>query len=257
MKIVPPTTCPSCGTALERQNAQLFCTNKTECPAQTGKKLQNFCKVLKIKGFGEATLAKLEFNTLNDFIAADESHFVAAGFSEHMANKLVSAIKERIEAGITIPDFISALSIPLIGSVAASKLNVTHMEQITAAYCKEVGIGEKATNNLMLWLTTEWPQAKRFWEPVLVSTKPKETVQSTGVVVCITGKLNGMSRSEAQARLEALGVTVKSSVTKAVTHLVCDEPNSTSSSAKKAEQLNIPIITLKDLEDKLTCQKQN
>lgn len=254
MKIIPPTTCPSCGAYLERQNAQLFCPNNVDCPAQTGKRLQNFCKVLKIKGFGESTLQKLEFSSLNDLVLADKSDFLMAGFSDHMATKLVSAIKERIDAGITIPEFISALSIPLVGNVAASKLQVSKMEDITQSYCKSVGLGDKVTNNLVMWVNTEWPLMAEYWDSKLTKTIKEQKAPTTDIVVCITGKLEGYSRSEAQAHLEALGVTVKSSVTKAVTHLVCDEANSTSSSVTKAKQLNIQIITLRDLEDKLQCQ---
>lgn len=255
MKITPPTHCPSCGSELVRQNAQLFCTNSQECPAQTGKRLQNFCKVLKIKGFGEATIQKLEFNTLNDLVTADESAFLEAGFSEHMSTKLVSALKDRLSEGLTIPEFISALSIPLVGSVASTKLTVSKIENINREFCKSVGLGDKVTQNLLQWINIEWPQMKDLWEPILKpATNTKIKSQSTGITVCITGKLDGYSRSEAQQYLEGLGVTVKSSVTKAVTHVVCDEPNSTSSSITKAKQLNIPIITLKDLEDKIQCQ---
>jgi DNA ligase (NAD+) len=250
MKIIPPTHCPSCGSTLHRQNAQLFCLDKTECPAQTGKRLQNFCKVLKIKGFGEATLQKLEFNTLNDFINATVADFTNSGFSEHMAAKLVASIRDRIDSGITFNDFISALSIPLIGDVAARKLLISKMEDISIETCKAAGLGDKASHNLVLWRNQEWPEMKPYWDSVLKSsTKPTIKTQHTNIAVCITGKLDGYSRSEAQTYLESLGVTVKSSVTKQVTHLVCEEENSTSSSVQKAKQLNIPIITIRDLED--------
>lgn len=251
MKIIPPTTCPSCGSTLQRQNAQLFCLNKLECPAQNGKKLQNFCKVLKIKGFGEATLQKLEFNSLNDFVNATSADFTSSGFSEHMSEKLVAAIQDRITAGITHSDFISALSIPLIGEVAARKLQISNMDQITETLCKASGLGDKATANLVLWKNTEWPLLEPYWGSKLQSSTKPTTIksQNTGIAVCITGKLDGYSRSEAQTYIESLGVTIKSSVTKAVTHLICEETNSTSSSVQKAKQLNIPIITIRDLED--------
>ncbi len=260
MKIVPPQGCPSCSALLERVNAQLFCPNNIDCPAQTEGKLQNFCKVLKIKGFGEATLAKLDFDNLNDFVSATKENYIAAGFSEHMANKLVGAVSDRIAAGITISDFISALSIPLVGTVAASKLQVSKVEEITPAYCKSVGLGDKVTTNLVHWISIEWPLLKPEWESKLISsTKQTQSTksQSTGISVCLTGKLDGYTRSEASTYLESLGVTVKSSVTKTVTYLICDEISPTSSSAVKAKQLNIPIITLRDLEEKLQlCQQK-
>jgi len=149
-KIIAPEGCPSCSALLYRVNDQLFCPNNIDCPAQCTKRVQNFCKKLKIKGFGEATIDKLGFITINDLMLADEGSYIEAGFSEHMASKLVATLEARLEQMISIPEFLSAMSIPLIGDSAAAKLtNVSSInELVSLEKLKSLGLGDTAAQNL-------------------------------------------------------------------------------------------------------------
>lgn len=245
IKIVAPTECPSCGAELERINAQLFCTNDIDCPAQCAKKLQNFCSKLKLKGWGESTIEKLELNTVNDILVVDPLEY---GFSDKMTGNLLSALTQRIEQGILFSEFISAMSIPLIGDSIGRKLEKYRPEDLTLEVCKSEGLGDKATANLLSWIKQEWHLYQDTW-----GSKLKTTIrQKSAISVCITGKLsNYKNRSEAETYLKSLGLEVKSSVTKALTYLICEEGDKTSSSCAKAIGYNIPILTIKDLEEKL------
>lgn len=255
MKIVAPHECPSCSAVLKRVNDQLFCPNTTDCPAQTSKKVQNFCKILKIKGFGEVTVNKLGLIDLNDLFDLTVADAEAAGFSELMANKLVDTLQERISQGITLAEFISANSINLVGETAAKKLatlSQKDLEECSVTTFKSYGLGEVASTNLVEWVYSTWADFyKDTWGSVLSS--PKQIQQATtksGIVVCITGKLNDFSnRSSAAQHLESLGVEVKDSVTKAVNYLICEDGSTSSSSYTKAIKNNIPILTIKDLEE--------
>ena len=60
-QILAPTNCPSCDSTLEFVNDLLYCFNKM-CPAQWTKKLEHFGSLLKIKGFGPATISKLQLD---------------------------------------------------------------------------------------------------------------------------------------------------------------------------------------------------
>lgn len=252
-KIIAPTDCPSCGSLLERVNDQLFCPNKVDCPAQTSKKLQNFCKNLKIKGFGEATIEKLGFVSINELILADESEYIEAGFSQTMASKLAMEVDQRLARKFTIPEFISSMSIPLIGNSAGAKLaNVESIDSLySVEYLTSLGLGEKASSNLSQWVLKEWPMYKELWNPLITiksQTSVTTDLPSKGVVV-ITGKLNDFkNRSDATVYLENLGFEVKTSVTKATDYLI-SEDGSRGSSYTKAQQNNIRILTIKELED--------
>lgn len=257
MKIEAPKGCPSCSALLYQVNDQLFCPNNIDCPAQTSKRVQAFTKSLKIKGFGEAAIEKLELTDPSQLLDLKVADYLQAGFSEHMAAKLQGVIEDRINQGITPSEFIAAMSIPLIGDTAARKLQVPSIDGITTEVCKSSGLGDKATTNLMQWVIQSWPLYKDGWgsklkQPTVTTIKS----QSTGVTVCITGKLNDYtSRDAAALYLQSLGVTVKDSVTKAVNYLICEDGKTTSSSYKKASETNIPIITIKNLEEIINVNK--
>lgn len=257
MKIEAPKGCPSCSALLYQVNDQLFCPNNIDCPAQTSKRVQAFTKSLKIKGFGEAAIEKLELTDPSQLLTLNTTDYLIAGFSEHMAAKLQGVIQDRISQGISPNDFIAAMSIPLIGDTAARKLNISSIDDITFEVCKSSGLGDKATSNLMQWVTESWPFYRESWGSKL--KQPNVTTiksQSTGITVCITGKLNDFSsRDSATAYLQSLGITVKDSVTKAVNYLICEDGKTSSSSYKKANENNIPIITIKNLEEIINVNK--
>ena len=66
--IVPPTDCPSCGSALEWLNQLLYCKS-TICGAQKQKKIEHFAKTLKIKGLGPAAIEKLGIQDFDSFVS--------------------------------------------------------------------------------------------------------------------------------------------------------------------------------------------
>lgn len=251
MKIISPIECPSCGSTLELVKDQLFCRNSDECSAQSTKKLQNFCKKMKIKGFGESTLAKIEINTFSDLLFLTDVYLEDKGLSTHMANKLVTVIQDRLELGISPNDFLAAVSIPLVGDGAMRKLTFDTIENITYDMCKASGIGDKAARNLLEWVDTNIDTIDD-WSPYFKTIKSQTSIVPTnGNVICITGKLNDFkNRTEAGAFLTSQGFEVKTSVTKAVTHLICED-GTTGSSYKKAIANGIPVTTIKKLLEEL------
>ena len=242
--ILIPDRCPSCEGKLELVNEQLFCYNKT-CPAQTLKKIQHFCKVMGIKGMGEKTLEKLDFETYRDIYSFSESYFVDT-LGETLGRKLFKEVRKSAE--VPLNTGLAAFGIPLIGETAAKKLGTVckSLDDICEETCKLAGLGEKATNNLMDWLCSEDAQDL----PINTNFEAVNDVASTssnGVAVCITGKLNNYkNRSDAAKYLETLGYKVVDSVTKS-TNILIDEEGKQSSKRSKAEQLNIPIMSIEEL----------
>ena len=207
MKIIAPTLCPSCSSILERVKDQLFCRNTEECSAQSYKRLQNFCKKLKIKGFGEATLEKLGLSNFNDILTLTPEYAESRGLSAHMADKLVDVVNSRIDLGISPNDFLAACSITLIGDGAMRKLIFDSVSNITYDMCKMHGLGDIAARNLLEWIQTEWPIYQDLWEPTFVVDRTKVRIVSSLPAVCITGKLNDFpNRTAAKAHLESLGL---------------------------------------------------
>ena len=92
-QIFAPTTCPSCDSSLEFVNDILYCYNKM-CPAQWGKKLEHFGSLLKIKGFGPATIRKLEVDDYPELYELSTEDISSKLGSEKLASKLYDEIEK-------------------------------------------------------------------------------------------------------------------------------------------------------------------
>jgi DNA ligase (NAD+) len=225
----------------------LYCKNPS-CDAQFTGKLTKFCKVLKIKGFGPATLAKTEIETVGDLVSLTPEKLKNKGFSDTMANKLCTAIADRLDSPITTSDFLAAMSIPHIGTGTAKKLSHLSVDEITLNGCKKAGLGEVAATSLMTWIEQTWPSIVDLDINLPKATETKTEVRSTGLKVCITGSLDDFkSRASATTHLNEHGIEVKKSLTKDVNYLICEDGKTTSSTYKKAIAAGIPVTTIQKL----------
>ena len=241
MRIEIPTNCPCCNYKLELVNDQLFCRNQA-CSAQLEKKVEHFCKTLGIKGMGSKTIEKLQLADITELYYLEQDQVCSAVNSERVGLKLLAEIERSRSADLAT--VLSAFSIPLIGRTASTKLCsvVNHVDEINATTCKQAGLGDKATQNLLSWLETEFCEIRHFL-PFSFRAEQTSTTAISGKNICITGKLSSFkTKAEAYKQLEQLGYTVVESVTKTTNYLV-DEEDKGSTKRKKAEQLGITIIT--------------
>lgn len=248
MKIEIPTNCPCCDYPLELVNDQLFCRNSA-CSAQLFKKVENFAKVIGIKGFGPKTIEKLNLGDLTELYYLDFDT-VKEALGEKTAIKLFDEIERSKSADLAT--VLASMSIPLVGGTASQKIAnvVNSIEEITPETCKAAGLGEKVTFNLLNWINSEYIEMKEFLPFSFKSSK----VNSSNVVgdtICITGKLSSYkTKAEAADILAAAGFKVVESVTKTLKYLV-DEDDKGSSKRKKADEYGVTIITnLKDFLNK-------
>lgn len=240
MKIQIPTNCPCCDYTLEMVNDQLFCRN-TACSAQLNKKLEHFAKVLGIKGFGPKTVAKLNLSDLTELFYLDLDT-VTEALGEKIAVKLLDEVERAKNADLAT--VLASMSITLVGGTASKKIAsvVNSIEEITPEKCREAGLGEKVTENLINWISTEYQEMKEFL-PFSFKSTPVVTSNKTGETICITGKLTSYKKkADATELLEAAGFTVVESVTKSLNYLV-DEEDKGSSKRQKAEQYGVTIVT--------------
>lgn len=239
MKIEIPTTCPCCNYPLEVVNSQLFCRN-TACDAQLSKKVEHFCKTLGIKGMGAKTIEKLGLADITELFYLDLESVAESLSSKTMATKLLNEIDKAKQADLAT--VIASFSIPLVGGTASKKICavVSNIDEITFEKCREAGLGEKVSHNLVNWLEYEFQEVKEFLP--FSFTSIKVPVQSGGKSVCITGKLSSFkTKAEAYKALEEAGFKVTETVTKSTDYVV-DEDNKGSSKRKKADDLGITII---------------
>lgn len=240
--------CPSCSSLLVRVKDQLFCKNDS-CSATQNKKVLHFIKTLKIKGLGEKTVKKLNIQTIADiYYMLDQ--FIIDVIGEKLGNKLIYEIN--FSQVTTLEKLLPAFSITLIGATAARKLytKVQTIEEITFDICKEVGLGDKASNSLLDWIIFEYPNFKELPLTMVARANSPET-KSVNIKVCITGKLDDYSsRGLATSFLREKGITVVTGVSKTLDYLI-NEDNKPSSKLSKANSYNIPVVSINHLIEEL------
>lgn len=239
-----PTNCPSCSSKLIRVKTQLFCENPL-CGATQIKKVLHYTKTMKIKGFGQKTIEKLEVDSISRLYTLD-SDYMSKILGEKISATLLTEIE--ISKATSLDKFLAAFSIPLIGTTASKNLAkvVTNILDITLEKCTKAGLGTKATQSLLDWVSEDYPQYKSL--PIeIISIEESTKATSLDIRVCMTGKLTDYSsRGLAAAFLEEQGITVVSGVSKALDYLI-NEDNKPSSKLSKANSYGIPIITIKTL----------
>lgn len=242
MKITIPTQCPCCDYPLELVRDQLFCRNQA-CSAQLDQKIEHFCKTLSIKGMGPKAIEKLQLADITELYYMDFEQVSEALGSERVAIKLLAEIDKSRDADLQ--QVLPAFSIPLFGNTAAAKLCsvIQSIDDITFEKCKQAGLGDKVSQNLISWLETDFKEIREFMPFSWKVSQQVQTSLTDAKSVCITGKLQSFkTKAEAYAALTAAGFRIVESVTKTTSYLV-DEDNKGSSKRTKADSFGIEIIT--------------
>jgi DNA ligase (NAD+) len=191
---------------------------------------------------GSRTVEKLGLSDITELFYLDAEQVVETLGSEKVALKLLDEIERSKSADLAT--VIVSFSIPLVGSTASKKLCevVTSVDEISYDTCKQAGLGDKVTHNLVSWLETDFQEMREFL-PFSFKSQKNSSTNSNKQTICITGKLSSYkTKAEAYKSLEEAGYTPVESVTKATNYLV-DEEDKGSSKRKKAESLGITIIT--------------
>ena len=261
-RLTIPHICPICGGKTEVKENEgvkvLYCTNP-ECEGKFVNRLNHYCskKGLDIKGLSEATLSKLiDFGWLNNLVdiyklKEHKKEWISkAGFGIKSVEKILAEIENKKQT--TLTDFLSALGIPLINKAMAKKLSAAadtwenFREMVDEGYdfSSIDGFGEVKNKAI---LDFDYSDADEIVKELVFSTIVTSTSDNNkkleGIIVCITGKLSHFkNRSELTEAIENIGGKVSSSVSSKTSYLIANKPE-TSAKYKKAEELNIPIVT--------------
>lgn len=251
-----PTVCPICGEPTVVKDDFLYCSNPN-CDGKFINHLDHFVgkKGLDIKGLSKATLQKLinwEWVTsLKDIFHLHSYQNEWAkkdGFGAKSVMNILTAIENSKECELW--QFISALSIPLIGSTYAKeiarKCETWEDFRNTKDFLMWDGFGPEMNSSLSKFNYEEADDLVENIVHLKNSLYNQGIVESsiTGKTICITGKLmTYKNRGELKSAIEAHGGKVVDSVSSKTDYLVNNDINSTSSKNQKAKALNIPIIT--------------
>lgn len=268
----PPCKCPVCGGDTYIKDDFLYCSNPN-CEGKFINRLDHFVgkKGLDIKGLSKATLQKLinwewveSIPDIFKLYQHKNEWYKKDGFGVKSVDNILNAIENAKYCELW--QFISALSIPLIGSTYAKQIAkrlatwdefINYIVQPHCDFIHWEGFGYEMNKSLKHF---DYTEAKYLIENNLLYLKnslyinPEEilNIESdiNGKTFVITGKLTTFkNRDEAKEKIEALGGKVVDSVSKKTDYLVNNDINSTSSKNQKAKQLNIPIISEAQLID--------
>ena len=262
-----PEACPQCRTPVIRPQGQAMtlCPNPA-CPAQLFELLKHFVSrgAMDIEGIGEKLcLSLLEASLVKDI--ADVYSITAEDLLklERMAEKsaanimgAIEASKERAPARVLF-----ALGILHVGSEMAETLtghygNLWRLSRAPEEQLVQIpGIGPKIAESVATYFQDEANRnilRKLQTAGVrLVDDSPREPVERplAGLQFVVTGRLDSMTRSQAEARIKELGGAVGSSVSRKTSFLVAGEE--AGSKLEQANKLGTPVLTEGDFLQKI------
>ncbi len=262
-----PSQCPLCGVEIVKPEGEVKhrCPNRA-CPSRGLETLIHWVSAaMDIEGVGEQFVRKLWdeglLRSMPDlYRLTSEQLLEIEGYGEISAANAVAAI-ERSKAQ-PFSRVLFGLNMPKVGWVLARNLarHFGTVDQLMAAIQEELedaeGIGPDRAELIAEWFSDEENRAlvedlRSLGLPFAVSEAERAVVGPlTGSQYVITGTLDGCTREEAKAALEALGAKVSDSVSKKTTGVIVGE--NPGSKAAKAEKAGVPILGDAELRALLT-----
>lgn len=255
-----PDACPSCGTETvqSEDEAVTRCVNTT-CPAQFERLLEHFASrgAMDIEGLGERVaqdLPRLGFiANIADVYRQHERRDDLLKL-EKMGETRVDNLLKAIEASRSqsLARLLFALGIPGIGSESAEWLsrrfrNMNGVKESTEEELLAInGIGPGVAKTIIDYFAVD--QNRQLVDdlielginPIDDTSEPSADHPANGVTFVVTGRLDSMSRSEAQNRIKTLGGKATGSVTKKTDYLLAG--TDAGSKLEKAQRLGIHVI---------------
>ena len=266
-----PENCPVCGHKLVRDEGgvDLKCVNML-CPGTLVNRIVNFVSrdCMDIKGFGTEYIRKLTeekyIKDIADVFELRDKRDELIGNKllglEKNTDKLLSAIEDARKA-TPADKVLAGLGIPGVGKATAKELIRTFgsIDAIAEADKESLvavqDIGEISAEGIYNFFHDEGNKAlmERLKTLGLNFAREESEVQGTalaGLTFCITGTLEGMSRSEAESLIESNGGKPVSSVSKKTSYLLMGAD--AGSKERKARELGVPIIGLEELKEMIS-----
>lgn len=258
-EILFPDNCPVCGSLVERIEGEAVarCSGGLFCEAQRREAIKHFAsrKAMYIDGMGDKVVEQL----IDKELVASPADLFKLNVSkltmlERMGTKsatnLVAAIEEAKTT--TLPKFLYALGIREVGEATAANLAkhflsldaikeadvdaLMQVEDVGTVVAQHVAHFFAQPHNLevidaLINAGVNWPAIE----------KPSaDALPLLGQTWVLTGTLTSLGRTEAKAKLEALGAKVAGSVSKNTHCVVAGE--AAGSKLAKAQELGIPVL---------------
>lgn len=260
--ILVPEVCPICGgnTLLkcDINTINLVCDNPN-CEGKIINIIDHFCskKGLDIKGLSKATLEKLLdwglIEHIDDIYTLYErrNEWVnKPGFGEKSVDRILASIEQ--SRVCELADFISSLGIPNIGKTVSKQI-VEYVDSYEDFRTKVddgfdftafKSFGPVMSNSILTFDYTLADKLAKHHLNITKTIEEEKTQDLEGKTFVVTGKLKTFkNRDELSAAIAARGGKVVGSISGKTDYLINNDTTSTSAKNKKAQELEIPIIS--------------
>jgi len=255
-----PAHCPVCGSEVLRLEGEAAtrCIN-ANCPAQVKGRIQHFASkgAFDIDGLGEKLVGQMVdkglIRSYADLFSLKEDEVAGLErMGEKSARNLMAATQGSKK--ISLSRFVYALGIRHVGEHVANVLarKFGTLDAILSATKTELEavheVGPQVSESVRAVFDN--PENRNNVERIIALGVEIETQRQsaaaafTGKTFVLTGTLEGMTRDEAKARIEACGGKVSSAVSNKTSYVVAgDNPGS---KLDKAKRLGVMILDEKD-----------
>ena len=255
----PPTHCPVCGGEISRVEGEVVarCV-AADCAAQLMGRLLHFAsrRAMRIEGLGEVLVVQLvEAKLVKDVGDLYSLTLEQVSGLPRMAKKSATNLLEQIEASKSrdLGQLIYALGLRHVGERTAGILahHFGSLEKLAKATTEELDeipeIGLTVAQSVRDWFDDDGNRelCDRL-RGVGVKTELEKTSANelderfAGKQFVLTGKMEGFTRDEARALIEARGGRVNSSVSKKTDYVIAGEE--AGSKLDKATELGVTVI---------------
>ena len=264
-KIKAPKKCPVCCATVIREDddADIRCSSATySCAGQTVEAIKHFSarRAMDIRGLGDKLVEQLVSEGLianaAELFTLHKEHLLGL---ERMGEKSASNLLNAIEKSkrTTLPRFLYALGMREVGETTASELAIAfggldELQNASAETLEQVpDVGPIVAQRVLEYFANAENQtiverlleAGVQWQALEVADEADQPLQ--GQTYVITGKFDGLGRSDIKAKLQQLGAKVTGSVSKKTSALIAGEK--AGSKLKKAKDLGVLVLSPKDL----------
>lgn len=257
--IALPVSCASCGSTLIDEGTRLYCPNPA-CPKKVFHRLEKWLSVVDAKEFGSAILKRLfdsgrvrSIPDLYSLSAEELAEFDRMGPT--LAQKIVKNLHAANE--LSLAEFVAGFDIDGVGILIAEKLvaaGYRTLDALFAAKPEDFATIDGIADTMAGIISSGLAERRGEMEALLATgavTIRKPAGQGSGTPrsalygksFCFTGELTSMKRPQAEKLVRDRGGSAKSAVTKDVSYLVTNDPNSGSEKNLKARALGVPIIS--------------
>jgi DNA ligase (NAD+) len=279
-KIPYATHCPECNTKLVRNEGEAvhYCPNSESCPPQIQGKIEHFIsrRAMNIEGLGEGRIEVLIQNDLIRNMADlyDLKYDQLLGLEKVITDeitgkqkkisfreKTVDNILNAINSSRNVPfeRVLYALGIRYLGETGAKKLarHFGSIDKIRNSTFEELmavpEIGERIAGSIMDYFSDEQNnqivnrliEAGLSFKTETVSTEDRGNQPLDGKSFVVSGVFEGYSRNQIKELIEQKGGKNVSSLSSKTNFLLAGDKMGPEKK-KKAEELNIPVITEED-----------